>query len=147
MRNDPDGAQTWLQGVDQIFHAMVTTDDQNVILATHMLMEEAKFWWVNANRRLEAGGAAVSWERLKEEFLKKYFPTDLRNKKEVMFLQLKKVCRLWSMLLSLRSCLGFVLTSMLKVLKSLSVSSLRAVYAQRSISMCASMRFVTLTLW
>jgi len=147
MRNDPDGAQTWLQGVDQIFHAMVTTDDQNVILATHMLVEEAKFWWVNANRRLEAGGAAVSWERLKEEFLKKYFPTDLRNKKEVMFLQLKKVCRLWSMLLSLRSCLGFVLTSMLKVLKSLSVSSLRAVYAQRSISMCASMRFVTLTLW
>jgi len=26
-RHDPEGAQTWLQGVDRIFRAMVTSDD------------------------------------------------------------------------------------------------------------------------
>jgi len=68
---------------------MVTNDDQKVRLTTHMLVEEAEFWWANAKRRLEAGGDMVSWERFKNEFLKKYFPADLRNKIEVEFLQLK----------------------------------------------------------
>jgi len=52
-RCDSDGAQTWLQGVDRIFRAMVTSDDQKVRL-THMLAEKAEFWWDNAKRRLEA---------------------------------------------------------------------------------------------
>jgi hypothetical protein len=88
-RYDPEGAQTWLQGVDQIFRAMVTSDDQKVRLATHMLAVEAEFWWANSKRRLEAGVVVMSWERFKEEFSKKYFPTDLRNKKEMEFLKLK----------------------------------------------------------
>ena len=58
-RYDLDGAQIWLQGVDHIFRAMVTSDDQKVRLATHMLAEEAMFWWANAKRKLEAGGAMV----------------------------------------------------------------------------------------
>jgi len=61
-----------------------------VRLATHLLGEEAEYWWANSKRRLEAGGVVVSWERFKEEFLRKYFPADLRNKKEVEFLQLKE---------------------------------------------------------
>jgi len=69
---------------------MVASDDQKVRLATHMLAEEAEFWWIKAKRRLEAGGDVVSWERFKDDFLKKYFPADLRNKKEVEFLQLKQ---------------------------------------------------------
>jgi hypothetical protein len=32
----------------------------------------------------------VFWERFKREFLRKYFPKDLRNKKEVEFMQLKQ---------------------------------------------------------
>jgi hypothetical protein len=114
-RYDPNGAQTWLQGVDWIFRAIVTSDNQRVRLATHMLAEEAEFWCINAKRKLEVGGIVV--------------------------------CRLRSILLSLRNCLGFVLTSMLKLLRSLSVSSLIAVYAHRSTSMCVSMRFMILTLW
>jgi len=55
-----------------------------------MLDEEVEFWWTNAKRRLEDGGDMVSWERFKEEFFRKYFLADLRNKKEVEFLQLKQ---------------------------------------------------------
>lgn len=55
-----------------------------------MLAKEVEFWWANVKRRLEAGDVVVSWERFKEELLKKYVPADLRNKKEVGCLQLKQ---------------------------------------------------------
>jgi len=69
---------------------MVTSDDQKVRLATHILAKEVVYWWASAKRRVEAGGEVVSSERFKGEFLRKYFPKDLRNKKEVEFLHLKQ---------------------------------------------------------
>jgi hypothetical protein len=78
-----------MQAMERIFRAMVTGEDQKVRLATHMLAEEAEYWWTNAKRRLEACGA-VTWARFKTEFLGKYFPEDLRTKKEVEFLNLKQ---------------------------------------------------------
>lgn len=89
-RYDPDGAQTWMQAMERIFRAMLTSDDQKVRMATHMLAEEAEYWWTNAKGRLEAGGEAVTSARFKTEFLRKYFPEDLRTKKEVEFLNLKQ---------------------------------------------------------
>jgi len=55
---------------------MVTTNDKKVRLATHMLAEEAEFWWMNSKRRLEAGGAVMSWERFKEEFLRLFLSNE-----------------------------------------------------------------------
>jgi len=55
-----------------------------------MLAEEAEYWWTNAKGRLETGGEVVTWARFKTEFLKKYFPEDLRTRKEVEFLNLKQ---------------------------------------------------------
>jgi len=55
-RFDPEGAQSWVQGMERIFRAMVTSDDQKVMLATHMLAEEAEYWWTNAKGTLETGG-------------------------------------------------------------------------------------------
>jgi hypothetical protein len=83
-----------MQGMERIFHAMVTSEDQTVKLATHMLAEEAEYWWTNAKGRLEASEEAVTWARFKSEFLRKYFPEDLRTKKEVEFLNLKQENRL-----------------------------------------------------
>jgi len=45
---------------------------------------------MSSKRRIEASGDAVTWVRFKSEFLKKYFPEDLRNKKEAEFLNLKQ---------------------------------------------------------
>jgi hypothetical protein len=59
-RYDPDGAQTWMQAMEKIFRSMVTSEDQKVRLATHMLAEEAKYWWTNPKGRLEAGGGVVT---------------------------------------------------------------------------------------
>jgi hypothetical protein len=63
---------------------------KKVKLATRMLAEEAEYWWTNAKGRLEASEEAVTWARFKSEFLRKYFPEDLRTKKEVEFLNLKQ---------------------------------------------------------
>jgi len=99
LRNNPptfkgrfglEGAQTWVQGMERIFRAMVTGDDQKVRLATHMLAKEAEYWWTNAKGRLETGEEVVTWARFKTEFLRKYFPEDLRTRKEVEFLNLKQ---------------------------------------------------------
>jgi hypothetical protein len=65
---DPDGAQNWLQGIERIFRAMTSTNEQKVRLATHMLAEEAELWW----------GMRVKGLRVKElwlhgKFLEKNF--------------------------------------------------------------------------
>jgi len=69
---------------------MVTSDDQKVKLSTHMLAKEAEYGWTNVKGRLETGGEVVTWARFKTEFLRKYFPEDLRTRKEVEFLNLKQ---------------------------------------------------------
>src|SRR4030065_2955458 len=75
-RYDPDGAYAWLQGVEKIFRAMATNDVQKVRLATHMLSEEAEFWWLNTCQRLMATGVGISWTVFRDAFLEKYFPKD-----------------------------------------------------------------------
>jgi len=42
-RFDPEGALTWKESMERIFHAMGTNDGQKVRLATHMLAEEAEY--------------------------------------------------------------------------------------------------------
>ena len=46
---------------------------------------------MNAHQRIEAGCVAIiTWGVFKEEFLEKYFPADLRSKKEIEFFELKQ---------------------------------------------------------
>jgi hypothetical protein len=82
-RYNPDGAQNWLQGIERIFRAMAITNEQKVRLATHMLAEEAEFWWENTRQRLEGAGTVVTWEIFREEFLGKYFPAMCVTRKKL----------------------------------------------------------------
>ncbi|XP_058774569.1 uncharacterized protein LOC131648857 [Vicia villosa] len=56
---------------------------------THMLAEETDDWWIAAKTELEAGGGAISWAVFRREFLRRYFPEDVRGRKEIEFLELK----------------------------------------------------------
>jgi len=89
-RYDPDGAQKWLKEVDRIFRVMQCSEAQKVRFGTHMLAEEADDWWVSLLPILEQDGAEVTWAVLRREFLDKYFPEDVRGKKEIEFLELKQ---------------------------------------------------------
>lgn len=88
-RYDPEGAQTWIQEIEKIFRVMAYNDVHKVLFGSHMLSEEAKVCWENTHQRLEAAGIAITWNNFKSEFLDKYFPTDVRNRKEIEFLELE----------------------------------------------------------
>ena len=88
---DPEGAETWLKEMRKIFRVMQCPEEQQVLFATHMLAEEAEYWWENTRPRLErVHGAVIQWSIFRETFLDKYFPEDVRNRKEMEFLELKQ---------------------------------------------------------
>ena len=57
---------------------------------THMMAEEAVDWWVSILPTLEQGGGVVNWAMFRRELLDRYFPEDVRGKKEIEFLELKQ---------------------------------------------------------
>ena len=61
-----------------------------MVFGAHMLAEEADDWWVSTRPTLEDGGEAVTWAVFSREFLRRYFPEDVRGKKEIEFLELKQ---------------------------------------------------------
>jgi len=89
-RYDPDGAQTWLKEVERIFRVMQCNEAQMVCFGKHMLAEEADDWWVSTRLLLENGAEGVTWAVFRREFLSRYFPKDVRGKKEIEFLELKQ---------------------------------------------------------
>ncbi|KAF1896344.1 hypothetical protein Lal_00049042 [Lupinus albus] len=52
--------------------------------------EEAENWWEFTRRQMETEGQLISWGIFKEKFLHKYFPADLKWKKEMEFLKLEQ---------------------------------------------------------
>ncbi|XP_039688531.1 uncharacterized protein [Medicago truncatula] len=74
-RYDPGGAQKWLKEVERIFRVMQCSEVQK---------------WEGELPILENGGEAVTWAVFRREFLNKYFPEDVRGKKEIEFLELKQ---------------------------------------------------------
>jgi len=69
---------------------MQCNEVQRVRFGTHMLAEEADDWWVSILPTLEQGGGVVNWAVFRREFLDRYFPEDVRGKKEIEFLELKQ---------------------------------------------------------
>ncbi|XP_027348099.1 uncharacterized protein LOC113859556 [Abrus precatorius] len=87
---DPDGAQLWLEELEKIFEAMACPDGEKVVYATFMLAGEAEHWWRIARQQLVTDGTAIDWPTFRRRFLEKYFPEDLRRRKELEFLNLKQ---------------------------------------------------------
>ncbi|MCI29387.1 GRAS family transcription factor, partial [Trifolium medium] len=87
---DPEGAQKWLESVERIFKAMRCQDEHKVTLGSYVFHEEADYWWGNASQRLGAVGTLITWDMFKREFLVKYFPADVRNRKVIEFMELKQ---------------------------------------------------------
>jgi len=61
-----------------------------VRFGTYMLVGEVDDWWVSTRPLLENGGEGVTWAVFRREFLSRYFPEDVRGKKEIEFLELKQ---------------------------------------------------------
>uniref|UniRef100_A0A151UFW2 CCHC-type domain-containing protein n=1 Tax=Cajanus cajan TaxID=3821 RepID=A0A151UFW2_CAJCA len=87
---DPDAAMNWLTKIEKIFNVMDCPFTQKVKLATFMLTADAHFWWEGALRRMIDGGVHLNWDNFKKVFLEKYFPDDVRSRKEMEFLELNQ---------------------------------------------------------
>ncbi|XP_020208438.1 uncharacterized protein LOC109793387 [Cajanus cajan] len=87
---DPDAAMNWLTEIEKIFNVMDCPLTQKVKLATFMLTVDAHFWWEGALRRMIDGGVHLNWDSFKKAFLEKYFPDDVRSRKEMEFLELNQ---------------------------------------------------------
>ena len=61
-----------------------------MMFGTYMLTEEVEYWWENTHQLLEAEDKVVTWKDFKRVFLEKYFSEDIKNKKEMEFLELKQ---------------------------------------------------------
>jgi hypothetical protein len=89
-RYDPEGALAWLKEIERIFRVMDCTLVQKIRYGTHKLSGEADDWLVDTRLRLETAGEEITWEGFRREFLRKYYPEDVRGKKEIEFLELKQ---------------------------------------------------------
>ncbi|XP_058752048.1 uncharacterized protein LOC131625168 [Vicia villosa] len=69
---------------------MDCTPAHKVRYGTHMLAKEADDWWLETRQRLEVAGEEITWIVFRREFLRKYYPEDVRGKKEIEFLELKQ---------------------------------------------------------
>lgn len=69
---------------------MACEDALSILYAAYMLSEEAEYQQDHARQRFEANGTVITWVVFKGAFLEKYFPTDVRSKEEVEFLELKQ---------------------------------------------------------
>ena len=59
---DPESAEAWLREIEKIFRVTKCQDQQKVLFTTHMLADEAEYWWENTCPRLEGvGGVVVPW--------------------------------------------------------------------------------------
>ena len=87
---DLKGAKAWLREIKKIFRVMECQGQHKVLFATHILADEAEYWWKNTRPCLEgAGVVVVICETFRQTFLEKYFPEDVKNMKEMEFLELK----------------------------------------------------------
>src|ERR1044072_6746386 len=88
--HDPEGAQKWLKEIERIFRVIDCAEGLKVRYGTHMLAEEVDDWWVATRTELEEDGVALTWAVFRRPFLRRYFPEDIRGKKEIEFLELKQ---------------------------------------------------------
>ena len=68
---------------------MACSEGKKVVFGKYTLVEEAEYWWEDTRQCLEPEGQEVTLDVFKRVFLEKYFPEDVRNKKEMEFLELK----------------------------------------------------------
>nr|XP_029144801.1 uncharacterized protein LOC112708782 [Arachis hypogaea] len=88
--SNPTDADNWIQAIERALQAQQVPDEQWVEFGTYQLHGEAQHWWQGMRRILKPDGVVISWELFRDEFYKKYFPTSVRNARELELLQLKQ---------------------------------------------------------
>ncbi|KAF5446946.1 hypothetical protein F2P56_032539 [Juglans regia] len=88
-RGDPTLAEDWIQDIEEILRVINCTDEQEVLYSTFKLTGEAKRWWISERTIREVEGMKiVSWLHFKQIFLKRFFPSSVKDDKAIEFTNL-----------------------------------------------------------
>ncbi|XP_052197371.1 uncharacterized protein LOC127804537 [Diospyros lotus] len=89
---DPNEGEFWIEQTEKLLDHLHCRKEDKVNCATFMLQDEADRWWKGVKRAMTPRARApyITWERFKELFNEKYFPLNLRMKKEREFMELKQ---------------------------------------------------------
>ncbi|XP_008804281.2 uncharacterized protein LOC103717603 [Phoenix dactylifera] len=87
---DPLAAETWIQGIEEMYDALQFPEDVKVRLAIPMLRGNAKFWWTAMKAAIGNDDNMPTWDEFKKMFYEQYFPKSVRRTKENEFLSLRQ---------------------------------------------------------
>ncbi|XP_057720537.1 uncharacterized protein LOC130935015 [Arachis stenosperma] len=87
--SNPTEVDNWIQAMEWALQAQQVFKEQWVEFETYQLQDEAQYWWQGIRRILQPDGVVISWEVFHTEIYRKYFPSSVRNAKELELLQLK----------------------------------------------------------
>ncbi|XP_052172124.1 uncharacterized protein LOC127788043 [Diospyros lotus] len=89
---DPSEGEFWIEQTEKLLDHLHCREEEKVNCATFMLQDEADRWWKRVKRAMNPRARApyITWERFKELFNEKYFPLNVRMKKERQFMELKQ---------------------------------------------------------
>ncbi|XP_052204051.1 uncharacterized protein LOC127809327 [Diospyros lotus] len=89
---DPSEGEFWIEQTEKLLDHLHCREEEKVNCATFMLQDEADRWRKGVKRAMTPRVRApyITCERFKELFNEKYFPLNLRMKKEREFMQLKQ---------------------------------------------------------
>ncbi|XP_052172132.1 uncharacterized protein LOC127788050 [Diospyros lotus] len=89
---DPSEGEFWIEQTEKLLDHLHYREEEKVNCATFMLQDEADRWWKGVKRGMtpQARAPYITWDQFKELFNEKYFPLNLRMKKEREFMELKQ---------------------------------------------------------
>ena len=101
--DDPAISEYWLDQTEKILHRLRISNEDKVECVTYMLEEEVTQWWRSMQRaipsQIRSQGSAtdiqlgeapqMSWERFKELFNRKFFPTCWKLARALEFMSLR----------------------------------------------------------
>ncbi|XP_057426139.1 uncharacterized protein LOC130719535 [Lotus japonicus] len=76
--------------IEKILRSITCTENHKVTYTGYLLTREAENWWTYAKERLLQTNQAINWAVFKGAFMEKYFPEDVKRRKEVEFLEFKQ---------------------------------------------------------
>ena len=82
---NPHRANEWIKAIENIFTVLACTKEQKVAFSIYMLEADVEFWWLGTMERAQTH---VTWDVCKMHFHEKYFPTFVRNAKELEFMSI-----------------------------------------------------------
>ncbi|CAA0806552.1 Unknown protein, partial [Striga hermonthica] len=81
----PEAVAEWIRQLEQNFDLLQCTDAQKVVCGRYMLKGDAALWWFGYWRLRQAEFNALTWNRMKEVIMEKYYPQSYRMRMERAF--------------------------------------------------------------